>query len=129
VLVAGRPYTIDSRRASGGKGTMMAIECKFNPAQAVRETLPTRRANSSFSFEHEGHQYRATAGRFADGRLAEIFLHAPGKMGTALQSNADTAAILASLLLQHGVTPEVIRHSITGPIAIALQTFMGEAAS
>jgi hypothetical protein len=99
------------------------------PAHAVRERLPTRRGNYSFSFEHEGHQYRATAGRFADGRLAEIFLHSPGKMGTALQANADTAAILTSLLLQHGVSPEVIQHSISGPIAIALQTFMGEAAS
>jgi hypothetical protein len=96
------------------------------PPPAVREHLPTRHANSSFSFEHEGHQYRATAGRFADGRLAEIFLHAPGKMGTPLQANADTAAILASLLLQYGVDPEVIRHSITGPIEIVLQTFMGE---
>ena len=92
----------------------------------MRQKLSNRRVNSSFSFEFEGHQYRATAGRFADGRLAEIFLHAPGKLGTALQSNADTAAILTSLLLQHGVDPEVIRHSITGPIAIALQTFMGE---
>lgn len=97
------------------------------PAQVPRECLPTRRANSSFSFEHEGHQYRATAGRFADGRLAEIFLHAPGKLGTPLQSNADTAAILTSLLLQYGVDPEVIRHSVTGPIAVALQTFMGDA--
>jgi hypothetical protein len=85
-----------------------------------RERLPNRRANSSFSFEHEGHSYRATGGWFADGRLAEIFLHAPGKMGTPLQANADTAAILTSLLLQHGVDPEVIRHSITGPIAVAL---------
>jgi hypothetical protein len=93
-----------------------------------RERLPDRRGNVSFSFEHEGHEYRATAGRFADGRLAEIFLHAPGKLGTPLQSNADTAAILASLLLQHGVDPDVIRHSITGPIAIALQMLMGEAA-
>jgi hypothetical protein len=97
-------------------------------AQAPRQRLPYRRKNSSFSFEHEGHQYRATAGRFADGRLAEIFLHAQGKLGTPLQSNADTAAILTSLLLQHGVDPDVIRHSITGPIAIALQTFMGEVA-
>ena len=96
------------------------------PAQAPREHLPNRRGNFSFSFEHEGHQYRATAGRFADGRLAEIFLQAPGKLGTPLQSNADTAAILTSLLLQHGVDPEVIRHSITGPIAVALETFMGE---
>jgi hypothetical protein len=94
----------------------------------IREYLATRHANSSFSFECEGHQYRATGGWFADGRLAEIFLHAPGKMGTPLQSNADTSAILTSLLLQHGVDPEVIRHSITGPIAIALQMLMVEAA-
>ena len=87
---------------------------------AVRSRLPDRRGNFSFSFEHGGHSYRATAGRFVDGRLAEIFLHAPGKLGTALQSNADTAAILTSLLLQYGVDPEVIRHSITGPIAVAL---------
>jgi hypothetical protein len=92
----------------------------------VRELLPTRRHNLSLSLDCEGHSYRATAGWFADGRLAEIFLHVPGKLGTPLQANADTAAILVSLLLQHGVDPEVIRHSITGPIEIALQKFMGE---
>jgi hypothetical protein len=90
---------------------------------ANRERLPNRRVNTSFSFEYEGHEYRATAGHFPDGRLAEIFLHAPGKLGTPLQSNADNAAILASLLLQHGVAPDVIRHSVTGPIAIALAKF------
>jgi hypothetical protein len=92
-----------------------------------RELLPTRRNNRSLSIECEGHSYRATAGFFDDGRLAEIFLHAPGKMGTPLQANADTAAILASLLLQHGVEPEAILHSITGPIAVALQKFMEDA--
>ena len=97
------------------------------PAPAQRERLPNRRGSLSFSFEHEGHEYRATAGRFADGRLAEIFLHAPGKLGTPLQANADTAAILASLLLQHGVDPDIIRHSITGPIAVALQIIMSDA--
>jgi len=89
----------------------------------MRQHLPNRRANSSFSFEFEGHQYRATAGRFADGRLAEIFMHVPGKLGTPLQSNADNVAILVSLLLQHNVPPETIRHSVTGPIAIALSEF------
>ena len=86
----------------------------------VRERLPDRRGNVSIGFEFEGHQYRATAGYFADGRLAEIFLYVLGKLGTPLQSNADNAAILASLLLQHNVAPETIRHSVTGPIAIAL---------
>ena len=93
----------------------------------ARELLPTRRANRSLSIECEGHSYRATAGFFGGGRLAEIFLLAPGKMGTPLQANADTATILASLLLQHGVESEAILHSITGPIAVALQKFMEDA--
>ena len=88
----------------------------------TRERLPDRRANSSFSFEFEGHRYRATAGRFADGRLGEIFL-VSDKAGTPLQLNADTAAILARILLQHGVNTEVIRDSVAGPIAIALAEF------
>lgn len=88
-----------------------------------RERLPNRRDNTSFGFWFENHEYRATAGRFADGRLAEIFLTVPGKHGTPLQSNADDAAVLTSLLLQHGVVPDEIRHSISGPIALALAKF------
>jgi hypothetical protein len=88
-----------------------------------RKRLPDRRQNVSFGFEFEGFTYRASAGHFDDGTLAEIFLDVPGKLGTPLQSNANTAAVLASLLLQHGVAPNVIGHSITGPIAIALAEF------
>ena len=86
---------------------------------ASRERLNDRRGNFSFGFEFEGFTYRATASWFDDGRLAEIFLDVPGKLGTPLQSNANTAAILASLLLQHGLAPAAIQHSVTGPIAIA----------
>jgi hypothetical protein len=92
-----------------------------------RERLPNRRPAYSFSFEHEGHIYRGTAGIFPDGRLAEIFLHVPGMLGSALQANADNLAILTSLLLQHGVASDVIRHSVTGPIAIALAELAGAA--
>jgi hypothetical protein len=89
----------------------------------ARKRLRNRRRNRSIGYECDGFSYRAMAGYFDDGTLAEIFLHVPGKMGTPLQSNADTAAILVSLLLQHNVSPETIRHSITGPIAIALAKF------
>jgi ribonucleoside-diphosphate reductase alpha chain len=51
--------------------------------------------------------------------LAEIFLDT-GKINTPLQQNAETAAILVSLLLQHGVSIASIRHSVRGPIAVAL---------
>src|SRR5216684_204419 len=88
-----------------------------------RKQLPNRRGNLSVGFVFEGHSYRATAGHFDDGALAEIFLDVPGKAGTPLQSNANTAAVLTSLLLQHGVAPEVIGHSVTGPISIALAGF------
>ena len=89
-----------------------------------RERLPNRRLAVSIPIEFEGHQFRATAGRFADGRLAEIFLDVPGKLGTPLATNANNQAILTSLALQHGVSPETIQHAITGPIAIALSRFL-----
>jgi hypothetical protein len=91
-----------------------------------RRRLPNRRGNASIGFEFEGHQYRATASWFDDdGRLAEVFLDVPGKLGTPLQANADNQAILTSLLLQHGVDSSVICHSITGPIVIALDRLGG----
>jgi hypothetical protein len=92
--------------------------------RAIREHLPNRRRSIAFIFEFEGHKYRATASHFDDGRLAEIFLDTD-KAGTPLQLNAETAAILASLCLQHGVDAETIRHSVNGPIAVALDHFTG----
>ena len=86
----------------------------------ARECLPNHRECVSFNFDHEGCRYRVTATRFNDGRLAEIFLDSV-RINTALQQHAETSAILVSLLLQHGVDVEVIRHSISGPIAIALE--------
>ena|ERR1035437_67210 len=90
--------------------------------RAIRQHLPNRRRSIAFIFEFEGHKYRATASRFEDGRLAEIFLDTD-KAGTRLQLNAETAAILASLCLQHGVDAETIKHSVNGPIAVALDSF------
>jgi len=87
---------------------------------STRERLPNRRQSIAFNFECEGHQYRATASRFPDGRLAELFLDS-GKINTPLQSNAETAAMLVSMLLQHGVDADTIRCSVSGPIATALE--------
>jgi hypothetical protein len=87
----------------------------------TRERLSNRRGSVIVSFEHEGRRYRASASRFADGRLAEIFLDASGKAGSAVQAHADNEAILASLLLQHNVPVAAIRHSINGSLALALE--------
>jgi hypothetical protein len=87
-----------------------------------RRRLPNRRANETYIFELDGHKYRASAGRFPNGDLAEIFLDV-AKAGTPLQLNAECAAILTSLALQHGVPSETIRRAVNGPIAIALDHF------
>ena len=66
-----------------------------------------------------GRLYSATLSKFADGRLGEIFIDAD-KPDSELAVHANDAAVLASLLLQHGVTAAAIRHSIAGPLATAL---------
>lgn len=76
----------------------------------------------TLEFTFENHRYRASASRFPDGRIAEIFLDA-GKAGTALQQNASTSAILTSLLLQHGVSAGTIHDAVRGPVAAALEAF------
>lgn len=88
----------------------------------TRQCLPNRRASITRTFWCDGFQYRATASRFPDGSLAEIFLDC-GKAGSAVQTQAENAAVLVSLLLQHGVSCDDIRSKVTGPIAEALNEF------
>jgi hypothetical protein len=89
----------------------------------TRQRLTNRRDNETFTFEHDGHRYRASAGRFPNGDLAEIFLDV-ARAGSTLQQTAECAAILTSLALQHSVPPETIRHAVNGPIAVALDHFI-----
>ncbi len=85
----------------------------------TREYLPDRRGSELFEFKYSGVNYTATVSRFSDGRLAEIFLD-HNKPNSQLAEHANSAAILASLLLQHGVKAETIRHSVSGPLSAAL---------
>jgi hypothetical protein len=87
---------------------------------SARQRLPNRRGSTVVQFEHNGHRYRAGGSVWpATGHLAEVFLDV-GKAGSAVQVHADDAAVLTSLLLQHGVPVATIRHSLSGPIARAL---------
>lgn len=93
-----------------------------NPTQAavaVRERLPDRRGSEAFQFSHCGVSYAAMVSRFADGRLAEIFID-HSRPNSQLAEHANDAAVLVSLLLQHGVTAAKIQRSISGPLATAL---------
>src|SRR5512144_791112 len=76
-----------------------------------RNRLPSRRLAETFEFEVCGLHYTATIGRFADGRLAEVFLqnHKPGSQSDA---NARDAAVAASLALQFGCPLEVLQRAL-----------------
>lgn len=77
----------------------------------TRERLPNRRRHEVLEFEFGGLTYTAGIGRFADGRLAEVFLNT-AKPGSQAENAARDAAILASLALQRGATAADLRHSL-----------------
>lgn len=91
----------------------------------LRDRLNDRRPHWLYRFECDGQSYTGGIGRFDDGRIAEIFING-SKVGTAAEANAQDAAIIASLALQHGCPIDTIRHALarpggsTGPLATLL---------
>jgi hypothetical protein len=77
----------------------------------ARERLPNRRPCETFAFQCNGLSYFATIGRYSDGRLAEIFI-GNAKVGSHSDSAAKDSAIAASLALQHGCEPEILRRAV-----------------
>ncbi len=77
----------------------------------LRTRLNDRRAHWLFRFECDGQTYTGGIGRFEDGRIAEVFINGT-KVGTAAETNAQDAAIVASLALQHGCPVETLRHAL-----------------
>lgn len=94
---------------------------------AERERLANRRGSETFDFECGNFHYVATISRFADGRLAEIFI-GNGKAGSSLDTAAKDSAVVCSIALQHGVPLDVIRHALlrdargvaSSPLGVAL---------
>jgi hypothetical protein len=71
-----------------------------------RKRLPGhRRPHELIDFVHDGFLYTVGIGRFADGRLAEIFINA-GIAGTAIETYARDVPITIGLLVQLGCPPE-----------------------
>jgi hypothetical protein len=98
-----------------------------------RERLPNRRPSETFSFLCNDLKYLATVSRFADGRLAEIFI-GNAKAGSHSDSAAKDAAVVCSIALQFGVPLEVMRRALlrdprgvaSSPLGIALDRIAGE---
>jgi hypothetical protein len=78
----------------------------------VREALPNRRQNETYDFAAHGNLFTGSIARFADGRIAEIFLHGE-KVGSTGSLAARDAAVAASLALQFGCPVDVLRHALT----------------
>ena len=77
----------------------------------ARRRLPHRRGAVALDIEHAGHRYRMHVGYFPNGAVGEVFLDAT-KQNSMLDAFAADAAILLSLLLQHGALPVEIGHAL-----------------
>jgi hypothetical protein len=92
-----------------------------------RQRLPNRRVGQTFELEVGGLKYTATVGRFANGKIAEVFL-SNHKSNSAADTNARDSAIVCSIALQFGADVETIRRALsrdsqgraTGPLGAAL---------
>lgn len=85
----------------------------------MRDTLPLRRPNYTYTMTFQGERYDVTIGEYpSDGRTGEVFINRilgknSAKVGTLLDDICRDSAILVSLCLQHGVFPSTLRHAIT----------------
>jgi hypothetical protein len=115
-------------------GLLQVIEDACGPLSALtRASVPALPARfPRGEFEHQGLPVIATASRFPDGEIAELFLDA-GKVGSAAHVAAKDAAIIASICLQHGVPAPALLHSLeknrdgspAGIVGVALSLFSG----
>ena len=100
----------------------------------TRERLPDRRPAETFDLVAGRLKYVCTVGRFADGRIGELFL-GNHKSNSAADTSARDAAITFSIAVQHGADPETIRGALCrdalgmarGPLGAALDIISGRA--
>lgn len=75
-----------------------------------RSRLPNRRLAETFQFATaDGQRYFATVGKFADGRIAEVFINSATKLSSTADVNAADGAVAVSLALQYGCPIDVLR--------------------
>jgi hypothetical protein len=100
----------------------------------ARERLPNRRLSETISFTCNDLRYVASISRYADGRLAEIFI-SNAKAGSHSDAAAKDSAVVCSIALQHGIPVDLIRHALlrdsrghpSSPLGCALDIVAGGA--
>ena len=99
----------------------------------TRQRLPNRRLAETFELTVAGLRYTCTVGWFPDGSIAELFLN-NHKSNSAADTNARDSAIVFSIAVQCGASPEVIRQALSrnsqgrasGPLGTALDLIATE---
>ncbi len=76
-----------------------------------RQRLPNRRASEVLDFESMSMRFTASVSRYADGRLAELFID-NHKAGSTIGTLVRDAAIIFSFAVQHGADSEAIRRAL-----------------
>jgi hypothetical protein len=84
-----------------------------------RLRLPNRRAAETFELELGGLRYTATASRYADGSIGELFL-TNHKSNSQADTIARDSATVFSFAVQHGADPHAIRLALATPKAAPL---------
>jgi hypothetical protein len=78
----------------------------------ARQRLPNRRIAETFELEVSGLRYTVTVGRFADGRVGELFLN-NHKSNSGADVSARDAGIILSFALQHGADLAAIAKALS----------------
>ncbi|WP_424363586.1 hypothetical protein [Methylocystis parvus] len=102
---------VERLRAAGGAECLAAAD-EIERLRRRRDDLPLRRDGETFETWFEGQLFRVTIGRFADARLAEIFIGAV-KTTTLFDHLARDTGLLLSLALQHGATAQRLAQTVS----------------
>jgi hypothetical protein len=78
----------------------------------MRERLSNRRASEMFEVEALNLPFTVGISKYADGRMAEVFIN-NHKAGSAAGIMASDLAVVCSIALQYGVPVEVIRNALS----------------
>lgn len=78
----------------------------------MRQRPPNRRCSEIIDFEYSGNKFSLGLSRFADGRVAEIFISSE-RPGSPLEAIARDSAVAVSFALQCGADIAALRAALT----------------
>ena len=77
-----------------------------------RRKLPWRRPLTTTDLEDSGGRYSVSVGYYETGEVGEVFVHSDLQSGSDKEISLYAMGVQLSLLLQYGIAPENLRHSL-----------------